>query len=97
MIGRPINLDQVQDFAIRQTYLKMFKYMKQDFMGRQDCRLVHGPGNIVSPTTGGPVVHTVFQGGHSLTLDSLEQSYRELEEVGDVQVESVRRTGEGIG
>ncbi len=97
MIGRPIDLDQIQDFAIRQTYMKMYKYIKADFMGRQDCRLVHLPGNIVSPTSGGPVTHAVFQGGHSQVADSLEQSYKAMEEQGDVRVELARQTGEGLG
>lgn len=66
-------------------------------MGRTDCQMVHAPGNIVSSTTGGPVTHTVFQGGHSTVCDSLESSYRAMEEQGDVRVEAALRTGEGLG
>ncbi len=97
MISRPVNIASIIDFATRQMYLKLYPLIKRDFMGRDDCRLVHAPGNIVAPTYGGPVVHTAFQGGHSTVSDSLESQYRTMEETGDIRVETALRTGEGLG
>lgn len=97
MISRPVNIASIQDFAIRQTYLKLYPFIKRDFMGRTDCQMVHAPGNIVAPTSGGPVAHTVFQGGHSTVADSLEAQYKTMEETGDIRVETALRTGEGLG
>lgn len=82
--------EQLEKIQIALTYAKLYPSMVKDFMGKQDCRSVHGPGNMLADVQGspfkqsGPVLHTAFQGGSDLQAQSKKAKYEAAVKTGDL-------------
>jgi len=92
----PINVDRYRDWNVEMLFYKMYPLLVENFMGKGDCRTVHAVGNIVAPSTGGPVTH-IIQGGTDLIAKAKEPVYRLRAEEGRTRIASAEQTGEFIG
>jgi hypothetical protein len=94
----PINLSRYRDWTIQQLYYLLFPYIKEDFMGRKDCQIVHAEGNMQAVVSGetGIVTHAV-RGGSDTVLAAKEAEYRVLSEEGGLTIEAAQETGQFTG
>ena len=85
-----LNPAAFEKIAIPLTYAKLYPSIQKDFMGKIDCRVVHGPGNMLVNTVGGPaaqsgpVIHTFAQGGEEKVALGLKGKYKAAVEAGDL-------------
>jgi hypothetical protein len=86
----PFDPQLLDELQIGLTYAKLFPTLTKDFMGKQDCRSVHGPGNMQAETQGspvkqsGPVIHLTFQGGNDVQSQAKKAKYKTAVETGDL-------------
>lgn len=94
----PLDLTRYKEWTIEQLYYSLFPYIKEDFMGRQDCSAVHTEGNMTVTTASGPanVIHIV-RGGSDSFLQAKEAEYRAYVEEGKLRVRAAQETGVFVG
>jgi hypothetical protein len=94
----PLNLDRYKEWSIKQLYYHLFPFIKEDFMGRQDCALVHTDGNMQAVVAGstGTVTH-ITRGGSDNLLAVKETEYRTYVEQGTVVIQTAQELGEFVG
>jgi len=93
----PLDLKRYGRWSVERLYKLLFPYLKRDFMGREDCRMVHVEGNINAPPTGGPVTYTAARGGQGTLLEIKAAQYRAEVEAGTIALEIDQETGEFSG
>jgi hypothetical protein len=92
----PINMDRFRDWAIKQTYYHMFDLIKGDFMGRSDCRAVHGENNILT-ADGSILTYTTARGGQATLNEIKSATYRTKRQLGDTKIGIAEETGQFQG
>jgi len=93
-----LDIARFKEWTIQQLYYLLYPYIKEDFMGRSDCRLVHTEGNmtvIISGVTGN--VNHVIRGGSDNLASAKEAEYRVYVEEGQVVIDTAESTGEFTG
>ena len=91
----PINIGNFQRWAIRQLYYKLYPYIKDDFMGRRDCQMVHQEGNMMAGQY--PVTYTAFRGGSSMIASIKQAEYEARAQSGEIEVDVAEETGTFTG
>jgi len=94
----PLNVTQFKDWSIQQLYYLLYPYIKEDFMGRQDCQAVHQEPNMTVVVGGAtiPVTH-VLRGGSDALAAAKVGEYRLLTEEGRIVTEAAELTGQFTG
>jgi hypothetical protein len=94
----PLDLDKYKEWTIKQLYYLLFPYIKEDFMGRKDCELVHAEGNMQAIVSGatGTVTHTI-RGGSDTLISIKGAEYRAKVEEGRIELSSAQETGQFTG
>ena len=94
----PLDIDQFKAWSVQQMYYLLYPYIKEDFMGRDDCQLVHQEPNmtVLVGTVTIPVTH-VIRGGSDTLATIKELEYRALAEEGRITTGVAERTGEFTG
>jgi hypothetical protein len=90
-----LNLDRYRAWTIQQLYYLLYPYIKDDFMGRQDCQAVHTLGNMIAGDA--TVAHVTFSGGDDTLANIKEREYELLAEEGGVTLSTAQETGETTG
>jgi len=94
----PLNLDRYKEWTMDQMYYELFPRIKEDFMGKGDCRNIHATGNmtpVVAGSTG--TITQVIQGGSDIELSVKEAQYRAYVEQGTAALSSAQETGRTTG
>lgn len=92
----PMNLSRFKTKMIKLLYAHLYPLILEDFMTKGDCRIVHTPGNIIAPTTGGPCTQAI-QGGSNTVGQAKKAVYEARVQLGDVELELAEETGELSG
>lgn len=94
----PLDLDKFKDWSIQQLYYHLFPYIKDDFMGKKDCKSVHADGNMTVMVAGvsTPVTH-ILRGGSSIFAAIKEIQYQLLVQEGRITVSTAQETGNFTG
>lgn len=92
----PINMGRFKRWAIKNLYYHLYPLIVEDFMTKGDCKLVHTPGNIIAPTTGGPCTQAI-QGGSNTVGTAKKAVYEARAQVGELQLDVAEETGEFTG
>ena len=92
----PINLKRFRKWAVKMLYYDLFELIAEDFMGKKDCKIVHTPGNIIAPTSGGPCTQAI-PGGTSIVINGLKPIYKARAQLGDLQIDVAEEIGEFTG
>lgn len=86
----PLDPAVMEPVAIALSYAKLYPSMVKDFMGKQDCALVHATGNMIANTTGsptaqsGPITHTITKGGSDKIAQGKKAGFSAAAKTGDV-------------
>lgn len=90
----PLNLERYKAWTMEQLYYALFPFIKEDFMGRQDCTAVHTEGNMMVTTATGPTTVThIIRGGSDTFLQAKEAEYRAYVLEGTLKVRTAQQTG----
>jgi len=94
----PLDLDRYKAWTIQQLYYLLFPYIKEDFMGRQDCQAVHTEGNLI-PVVGGATgtITQAIRGGSDTFLSMKEGTYRAYVEEGGTTLRNAQEQGNFTG
>ena len=93
-----LDVQKFKDWSIQQLYYLLYPYIKEDFMGIQDCEAVHTTGNmtvIVGNSTYN--VEHIISGGSQIFAAIKEIEYQSLAEEGRITLQTAEETGEFTG
>jgi hypothetical protein len=94
----PLDIQQFKDWSIQQLYYLLFPYIKEDFMGKGDCDIVHKTGNMtVMIDEEVYTVDHIISGGSDTLASIKEIQYKISAQEGRVTLETAEETGEFTG
>ncbi len=94
----PLDIDRYKEWTIQQLYYMLFPFMKDDFMGKSDCQLVHQEPNMTVVVAGAPATVThIIRGGSDTLMAIKEAEYRALLAEGRIVTRTARESGRFTG
>lgn len=87
-----LDIERWKEFDIELLYKRLVQYMKNDFMGKEDCRMIHTEGNMLAGET--PVTHTSTQGGSSTFIDNTARQYENDVRDGNATIARSQESGD---
>ena len=92
----PIDLERYRRWTARMLFRLIYPELADNFVHKQDHQIHLGVGNLVAPTSGGPVTYVV-PSNTSVFADALRVRMRAELEQGDAEIEIAQETGEFTG